>query len=138
VSEGFPSEPSPGTPSVDAVIVGAGFSGLYMLVRLRERGLSPVVIEAGEDVGGTWYWNRYPGARCDVESLSYSYSFSPELEQDWELPRPRMATGPRPGVSKRGSSSWRRTAMPVRREAAGDPRHRRIPRGRLPHGSLAP
>jgi cyclohexanone monooxygenase len=69
---------------VDAVVVGAGFSGLYMLVRLRELGLSSVVIEAGEDVGGTWYWNRYPGARCDVESLSYSYSFSPELEQDWE------------------------------------------------------
>ncbi|HEX8006751.1 MAG TPA: NAD(P)/FAD-dependent oxidoreductase [Trebonia sp.] len=71
----------PGT--ADAVIVGAGLSGLYMLHRLREMGLSAVVFEAGDDVGGTWYWNRYPGARCDVESLSYSYSFSPELEQDW-------------------------------------------------------
>src|SRR5215469_10810819 len=74
---------SPPTPDVDAVIVGAGFSGMFMLIRLRELGLSGVVLEAGDDVGGTWYWNRYPGARCDVESLSYSYSFSPELEQDW-------------------------------------------------------
>ncbi|MEM8532417.1 MAG: NAD(P)/FAD-dependent oxidoreductase [Chloroflexota bacterium] len=68
----------------DAVIVGAGFSGLYMLYRLREIGLSVRVFEAGDGVGGTWYWNRYPGARCDVESIDYSYSFSPELEQEWE------------------------------------------------------
>jgi cation diffusion facilitator CzcD-associated flavoprotein CzcO len=67
----------------DAIVVGAGFAGLYMLHRLRELGLSAVVVEAGSDVGGTWYWNRYPGARCDVESISYSYSFSPELEQEW-------------------------------------------------------
>jgi cation diffusion facilitator CzcD-associated flavoprotein CzcO len=70
--------------SVDAVIVGAGFSGLYQLYRLRGAGLSTRVFEAGDGVGGTWYWNRYPGARCDIQSLSYSYSFSPELEQDWE------------------------------------------------------
>jgi cation diffusion facilitator CzcD-associated flavoprotein CzcO len=70
--------------NVDAVIVGAGFSGLYQLYRLREAGLSTRVFEAGDGVGGTWYWNRYPGARCDIQSLSYSYSFSPELEQDWE------------------------------------------------------
>jgi cation diffusion facilitator CzcD-associated flavoprotein CzcO len=69
---------------VDAVIVGAGFSGLYQLYRLRELGLSTRVFEAGDGVGGTWYWNRYPGARCDIQSLSYSYSFSPELEQEWE------------------------------------------------------
>ena len=69
---------------VDAVIVGAGLAGLYQLHRLRELGLSTRVIEAGDGVGGTWFWNRYPGARCDVESLSYSYSFSPELEQEWE------------------------------------------------------
>jgi cation diffusion facilitator CzcD-associated flavoprotein CzcO len=68
---------------LDAIIVGAGFSGLYQLYRLREIGLRSRVIEAGDDVGGTWYWNRYPGARCDIQSLSYSYSFSPELEQDW-------------------------------------------------------
>jgi cation diffusion facilitator CzcD-associated flavoprotein CzcO len=69
--------------SVDAVIVGAGLAGLYQLHRLRESGLNARVIEAGSGVGGTWYWNRYPGARCDVESMAYSYSFSPELEQEW-------------------------------------------------------
>ncbi|MFC4001274.1 flavin-containing monooxygenase [Prauserella oleivorans] len=69
---------------LDAIVVGAGFSGLYMLYKLRELGLSTTVIEAGGDIGGTWYWNRYPGARCDVESMHYSYSFDPELEQDWE------------------------------------------------------
>jgi cyclohexanone monooxygenase len=68
---------------VDAVVVGAGLAGLYQLHRLRGLGLTTRVFEAAGDVGGTWYWNRYPGARCDIESLSYSYSFSPELEQDW-------------------------------------------------------
>ncbi|TCH99522.1 NAD(P)/FAD-dependent oxidoreductase [Roseococcus sp. SYP-B2431] len=67
----------------EVVVVGAGFAGLYMLHRLRGLGLSAVVLEAGEDVGGTWYWNRYPGARCDVESMQYSYSFSEELQQEW-------------------------------------------------------
>ena len=71
-------------PSVDAVIVGAGFSGMYLLHRLRRQGLSVVVFETGTDVGGTWYWNRYPGARVDVESLAYSYSFSDELEQEYQ------------------------------------------------------
>ena len=68
----------------DAVVVGAGFAGLYMLYRLREMGLRVQVFEAGDGVGGTWYWNRYPGARCDAESMAYSYSFSAELEQEWE------------------------------------------------------
>ncbi len=68
---------------VDVVIVGAGFSGLYLLHRLRGLGFSTRVFEAAGDVGGTWYWNRYPGARCDVESMQYSFSFSPELEQEW-------------------------------------------------------
>jgi cation diffusion facilitator CzcD-associated flavoprotein CzcO len=68
---------------VDAVIVGAGFAGLYMLYRLRGLSLSTCVFEAGEGIGGTWYWNRYPGARCDVESMDYSYSFSEELQQEW-------------------------------------------------------
>ena len=68
----------------DAVIVGAGFAGLYMLHRLREAGFSARVFEAGGDVGGTWYWNRYPGARCDIESMEYSYSFSEALQQEWE------------------------------------------------------
>ncbi len=61
-----------------------GSPGLYQLYRLRELGLHAKVVEAGDGVGGTWYWNRYPGARCDVQSMSYSYSFSPELEQEWE------------------------------------------------------
>ncbi len=69
--------------TVDAVIVGAGFAGLYMLHRLRGLGLSARVFETGKGVGGTWYWNRYPGARCDVESMDYSYSFSDELQQEW-------------------------------------------------------
>ena len=69
--------------TVDAVVVGAGFSGMYQLHRLREMGLSVQVFEAGEDVGGTWFWNRYPGARVDIESMAYSFSFSKELEQDW-------------------------------------------------------
>src|SRR5947208_12482542 len=68
----------------DAVIVGAGFAGLYMLHRLRKRGFSVRVCEAGSGVGGTWFWNRYPGARCDVESMEYSYQFSDELQQQWE------------------------------------------------------
>ncbi|MFF2445556.1 NAD(P)-binding protein [Neobacillus sp. NPDC058068] len=63
----------------DAVVVGAGFSGLYMLHRLREAGFSTRVFEAGEGVGGTWYWNRYPGARCDSESIYYNYTFSEDL-----------------------------------------------------------
>jgi cyclohexanone monooxygenase len=66
------------------VIVGAGFAGLYALHRLRGLGLTAQVYEAGSGVGGTWFWNRYPGARCDVESLEYSYSFSPELQQEWD------------------------------------------------------
>src|SRR5262245_33823943 len=68
----------------DAVVVGAGFGGLCMLHRLRQLGLRARVFEAGSGVGGTWFWNRYPGARCDVESLEYSYQFSDELQQEWE------------------------------------------------------
>jgi cyclohexanone monooxygenase len=68
----------------DAIIVGAGFAGLYMLYKLRGMGFSARVFEAGSGVGGTWYWNRYPGARCDVESMQYSYQFSEELQQEWE------------------------------------------------------
>jgi cyclohexanone monooxygenase len=70
----------------DAVVVGAGFAGLSMIHRLRELNLRFVVFETGEDVGGTWYWNRYPGARVDLPSLQYSLSFSSELEQDWDWP----------------------------------------------------
>lgn len=69
---------------VDVVIVGAGFSGLYAAYRMRELGLSVAGFERGADVGGVWYWNRYPGARCDVESVDYSYSFDKDLEQEWD------------------------------------------------------
>jgi cyclohexanone monooxygenase len=68
----------------DVVVVGAGFAGMYMLHKLRGQGFSVRVYEQGGDVGGTWYWNRYPGARCDVESMQYSYSFSSELQQQWD------------------------------------------------------
>src|ERR1700710_2474044 len=68
----------------DAVVIGAGVSGLYQLYRLRELGLTARVFEAGSGVGGTWYWNRYPGARCDVESMQYSYQFSDDLQQEWD------------------------------------------------------
>ncbi|MEZ0049317.1 cation diffusion facilitator CzcD-associated flavoprotein CzcO [Mycobacterium sp. MAA66] len=68
---------------VDVVVVGAGFSGLYALHKLRSQGLSVVVLEAAPNVGGTWYYNRYPGARCDVESVDYCYSFDKELQQEW-------------------------------------------------------
>ena len=73
-----------GSEIYDVVVVGAGFAGMYMLHRLRGQGLSARVYEQGGDVGGTWYWNRYPGARCDVESMQYSYSFSDELQQEWD------------------------------------------------------
>ncbi|HWJ78140.1 MAG TPA: NAD(P)/FAD-dependent oxidoreductase [Niallia sp.] len=71
------------TASVDAVVIGAGFSGLYMLYRLREAGLSTKVYETADGVGGVWYWNRYPGARCDSESICYNYTFSEELYNEW-------------------------------------------------------
>ena len=81
----LPSMPgkSQAAEACDAVVVGAGFAGMYMLHRLRGIGLSVRVYEQGSGVGGTWYWNRYPGARCDVESMQYSYSFSDELQQEW-------------------------------------------------------
>ena len=67
----------------DVLIVGAGFSGLYLLRRLRQRGLDAHLVDRAPSVGGTWYWNRYPGCRCDVESMTYSYSFDEALEQEW-------------------------------------------------------
>jgi cyclohexanone monooxygenase len=70
--------------NVDVVVVGAGFAGMYMLHRVRGLALSARVFEAGGGVGGTWYWNRYPGARCDIESMEYSYEFDEDLQQEWE------------------------------------------------------
>jgi cation diffusion facilitator CzcD-associated flavoprotein CzcO len=81
--QGVSTSPGPTRPTFDAVVVGAGFSGLYALHKLRSQGLSVRVFEAAPDVGGTWYHNRYPGARCDVESVDYCYSFSDELQQEW-------------------------------------------------------
>lgn len=81
------ASPSPSAKAVeiyDVVVVGAGFAGMYMLHRLRGQGMTARVYEQGSGVGGTWYWNRYPGARCDVESMQYSYSFSEELQQEWD------------------------------------------------------
>jgi cyclohexanone monooxygenase len=75
---------APGAETYDVVVVGAGFAGMYMLHKLRGQGFSVRVCEQGGDVGGTWYWNRYPGARCDVESMQYSYSFSDKLQQEWD------------------------------------------------------
>ncbi|HET6609268.1 MAG TPA: NAD(P)/FAD-dependent oxidoreductase [Rhodopila sp.] len=74
----------PATSHFDAIVIGAGISGMYQLIRLRELGMTARVFEAGTDVGGTWYWNRYPGARFDSESISYQYSFSKELLADWD------------------------------------------------------
>ncbi|MCD2176049.1 flavin-containing monooxygenase [Rhizobium sp. C4] len=80
-------------PSLDVAVIGAGFAGLYMLHKLRAMGFRTRVFEAADDVGGTWYWNRYPGARCDVESMQYSYSFSEDLQQEWTWTE-RFATQP--------------------------------------------
>ena len=77
----------------DAVVVGAGFAGIYALYRLRKAGLAAIGFEAGEGVGGTWYWNRYPGAACDFESIEYSYSFDDALQQEWQWTT-RMARQP--------------------------------------------
>ena len=68
----------------EVIVVGAGFAGLYLAHKLTAQGRTIRVVEQGSDVGGTWYWNRYPGARCDAESLAYSFSFSSELEQTWQ------------------------------------------------------
>src|SRR5438045_8578769 len=74
------------TTRFDVVIVGAGVGGLYAIHRLRKLGLKVRAYEAGSGIGGTWFWNRYPGARCDVDSLEYCYSFDDALEQEWKWP----------------------------------------------------
>src|SRR6267378_2953069 len=78
------SIPARTAEDLDAIVIGAGFAGLYALYHLRELGYRTRVLEMGDGVGGTWYWNRYPGARCDVESIEYSYGFSEDLQQEWE------------------------------------------------------
>ena len=71
------------TERVDVLVVGMGFAGMYVLYRARQRGLTARAFEAASDVGGTWYWNRYPGCRVDVDSVQYSYNFSNELTKEW-------------------------------------------------------
>ena len=87
------NEQTPNDTALDVVIVGAGVSGLYALQHLNGLGYKVRVYEQGGDVGGTWYWNRYPGCRCDIESLEYSFSFDEELEQEWHWPE-RYGTQP--------------------------------------------
>ncbi|WP_281019373.1 MULTISPECIES: NAD(P)/FAD-dependent oxidoreductase [unclassified Minwuia] len=91
-SDHTPAASQPAT-DMDVIVVGAGFAGMYLLHRLRGLGFRVQVMEAGSDVGGTWYWNRYPGARCDVESMQYSYQFDDDLQQEWEWSE-RYATQP--------------------------------------------
>jgi NAD(P)-binding Rossmann-like domain len=73
-----------GVQHFDIAVVGAGFAGLYLLHRLRQAGFTAQGLEAADDVGGTWYWNRYPGARCDIQTTDYSFTFDPELEAAWQ------------------------------------------------------
>src|SRR5262244_911097 len=103
----------------DVIIIGAGVTGLYALYRLRERGFAVRVYEAGGGVGGTWYWNRYPGARFDSESYTYGYAFSEELLQEWDWKEhysgqpenERYLNYVRPG-HKSGRSQQRLDALP--------------------------
>jgi cyclohexanone monooxygenase len=83
MASSFEEAPPDGSPRFDAIVVGAGFAGLYMLHKLRTQGFTVRLFERADGVGGTWWWNRYPGARCDVESLAYSYSFDEALQQEW-------------------------------------------------------
>src|SRR3954451_20160350 len=80
----MPQESSTDLLELDALVIGAGFGGLYAIYRLREDGLAVHGVEAGDGVGGTWYWNRYPGARVDVQGIEYAFSFSKELQQEWD------------------------------------------------------
>ena len=80
--EQTPGSDSPGA-TLDVIVVGAGFAGVYAVHKFRQLGFSVRAFEAGDDVGGTWYWNRYPGCRCDIESIHYSYQFDDDLQQEW-------------------------------------------------------
>ena len=105
----------------DAIIIGAGVSGLYQLYRLRELGLKVRVFEAGTGVGGTWYWNRYPGARFDSESWTYGYSFSQELLDEWDWEEHFAA----PARDRALSELRRRQVRPAPRHPVQEPRERR-------------
>ena len=113
-------------PDYDAIIIGAGMSGLYQLYRLRELGLEVCVFETGTGVGGTWYWNRYPGARFDSESYSYGYSFSQELLDEWNWTE---HFSPQPETGATATSSP--TSSTCAATSGSAPRHRRaLARGR--------
>ena len=83
-SSEHPNDSSPNMNYYDVIVIGAGVTGLYAIYRLRELGLTVQSFEEGDGVGGTWYWNRYPGCRFDSESYTYGYSFSEELLQEWD------------------------------------------------------
>jgi cation diffusion facilitator CzcD-associated flavoprotein CzcO len=104
-------------PDLDAIVIGAGVAGLYQLYRLRELGLRVRAFEAGAAVGGTWYWNRYPGARFDSESHTYGYSFSKELLNDWDWSE-RFAPQPE---TEALSQSCRRQVRPAPRHPVQQP-----------------
>jgi phytoene dehydrogenase-like protein len=107
----------------DAIVIGAGISGLYMLYRLRELGMTARVFEAGTNVGGTWYWNRYPGARFDSESWTYGYSFSKELMAEWNW-KEHFGDAKRAGerkLARLAHRSRRRAILDVLRPADRDP-----------------
>jgi monoamine oxidase len=105
----------------DAVIIGAGFSGMYMLHSLRDKlDLNVTVFEAGDGVGGTWYWNRYPGARCDSDSYIYCYTFDKNLLQEWNCPsaiRSRMRSCAISSIAPNAS-----TSSPTSNSASGSSR----------------
>ena len=111
MADGSRFERAPMAGEVDAVVVGAGFGGMYMLHRLRELGVSVQGFEAGDGVGGTWYWNRYPGARCDVPSLLLLLHLSDEAAEgvalDREVRRPAGDPAPTPTTSPTGSTCGR-------------------------------
>jgi cation diffusion facilitator CzcD-associated flavoprotein CzcO len=94
----------------DVTVIGAGFAGLYQLHRLRELGFDTRVVEAGPEVGGTWYWNRYPGARCDIESVEYSYSFDPQPTSGMS---PTATICAATSLSTPGSPRWNSTTPPT-------------------------
>src|SRR5580693_5923419 len=136
------SAPATSETAYDVVVVGAGFAGMYMLHRLRGQGFSVRVYEQGDGVGGTWYWNRYPGARCDVESMQYSYSFSDELQREWDWSE-RYA--PQPEILRYANHvadrfDLRKDIQLDTRVERADARYqgpRRLQGQRLPHRALA-
>ena len=79
--------PTASPSKYDAIVVGAGFAGIYQLYSLRRIGMKARLLEAGDGIGGTWFWNRYPGARCDVETMQYSFGWDEELQQEWKCHR---------------------------------------------------